>query len=39
MKDKKVIFNNLKDYEINEEGIVLKPHQALLVTINNMGEV
>lgn len=33
IKDKKVIFNNLKDVEINEEGIILKPNQALLITI------
>lgn len=33
IKDKKVIFNNLKDVEINAEGIILKPNQALLITI------
>ena len=31
--NKKVIFNNLKEFEINEDGIVLKPNQALLITV------
>ncbi len=33
IKSKKVIFNNLKEVEINEDGIILKPNQALLITI------
>ena len=33
IKSKKVIFNNLKEAEINEDGIILKPNQALLITI------
>ena len=33
IKSKKVIFNNLKEVENNEDGIILKPNQALLITI------
>lgn len=31
-KSKKVIFNNLKDSDLKEDGIILKSNQALLVT-------
>lgn len=33
IKSKKVIFNNLKEVDISEDGIILKPNQALLITI------
>ena len=33
INSKKVIFNNLNEIEINEEGIILKPNQAVLITI------
>ena len=33
IKSKKVIFNNLKEVDISEDGIMLKPNQALLITI------
>ena len=33
IKSKKVIFNNLKVVDISEDGIILKPNQALLITI------
>ncbi|MHC1685898.1 MAG: alpha-glucosidase [Clostridiaceae bacterium] len=35
IRDKKVIFNNLKDADIREDGIMLKANQALLITIKN----
>ena len=31
MEAKKIIFNNLNDVEINENGIMLKPNQAILI--------
>lgn len=33
IKSKRVIFNNLEEAEINENGIILKPNQALLIAI------
>ena len=33
IKSKRVIFNNLEEVEINENGIILKPNQALLIAI------
>ena len=32
IKSKKVIFNNLKEVDISEDGIILKPNQALRIT-------
>lgn len=39
IKNKEVIFNNLKDADIREDGITLKPNQALLITVKNKDEV
>jgi len=39
IKGKEVIFNNLKDADVRDEGIMLKPNQALIITIKNKGEV